>query len=26
VEFDFKDQQWETYFQLKWTKWITTTK
>jgi hypothetical protein len=20
VEFDFKDQQWETYFQLKWTK------
>jgi hypothetical protein len=20
VEFDFKDQQWETYFQLKWAK------
>jgi hypothetical protein len=20
VEFDFKDEQWETYFQLKWTK------
>ena len=26
VEFDFKDTSWETYFQLRWAKWIITMK
>jgi hypothetical protein len=26
VEFEFEDEAWATYFQLKWAKWIITTR